>query len=116
MDKTLFNFSVTWHNQKRQYVGRCAEFSFLSYLADTDRGAYQGILNLVCDFAENIEKYRHLEEFDKWFASIAQNAAEDSKSVILHKQVIAEISVFMEMKEMCDKLKLNLQATPACPI
>lgn len=59
MDKTLFNFSVTWHNHKGQYVGRCSEFTFLFYLSDTDRGAYQGILNLVCDFAENADGSGH---------------------------------------------------------
>lgn len=105
MDKRLYNFSVTRHKQKDQYVGRCAEFSFLSYLADTDLEAYQGILHLVCDFEEQVVKYQHKEEFDKWFAANVQNLGDKTLLGIQHKQVITEIRAFVERRVKIDSLK-----------
>ncbi len=55
MDKTLFNFSVNRDNETGWCIGRCAEFPFLSYFSVSDYGAYQGILQQVCDYVEHIE-------------------------------------------------------------
>lgn len=109
MDKNLYSFNVTRHKQKDQYVGLCAEFSFLSYLADTDLEAYRGILHLVCDFEEQVEQFHDKVEFDKWLTANTQNAADDSRPVVPHKQVLAEIRAFVEMREWRNSLRFALR-------
>ena len=44
-----YTYRVTWSEDDKEYVGLCAEFPGLSWLADTQAGALQGISNVVSD-------------------------------------------------------------------
>lgn len=44
-----YTYRVTWSENDNEYVGLCAEFSSLSWLADTPEKALKGIRNLVAD-------------------------------------------------------------------
>ncbi len=44
-----YTYRVTWSEDDNEYVGLCAEFPSLSWLADTPEKALQGIRNLVAD-------------------------------------------------------------------
>lgn len=45
MDK--YTYRVTWSEEDSEYVGLCAEFPSLSWLADTQEGALAGIKDTV---------------------------------------------------------------------
>ncbi|MBI2850676.1 MAG: type II toxin-antitoxin system HicB family antitoxin [Chloroflexi bacterium] len=45
MDK--YTYRVTWSEEDGQYVGLCAEFPSLSWLADTQEAALAGIRDMV---------------------------------------------------------------------
>jgi predicted RNase H-like HicB family nuclease len=42
-----YTYRVTWSEDDAEYVGLCAEFSSLSWLADTPEAALKGICKLV---------------------------------------------------------------------
>jgi predicted HicB family RNase H-like nuclease len=44
-----YTYRVTWSEDDNEYVGLCAEFPSLSWLADTQEKALKGIRNLVAD-------------------------------------------------------------------
>lgn len=44
-----YTYRVTWSPEDGMYVGLCAEFSLLSWLADTPAEAFTGIRQLVAD-------------------------------------------------------------------
>lgn len=44
-----YTYRVTWSEDDNEYVGLCAEFSSLSWLAGTPEKALKGIRNLVAD-------------------------------------------------------------------
>jgi len=44
-----YTYRVTWSEDDNEYVGLCAEFPSLSWLADTPEKALKGIRNLVAD-------------------------------------------------------------------
>jgi len=44
-----YTYRVTWSEDDNEYVGLCAEFPSLSWLADTPENALKGIRNLVVD-------------------------------------------------------------------
>ena len=58
--KTLKNdrytYRVTWSEDDEQYVGLCAEFPSLSWLADSQQAALKGIGSLVADVVDDMEK------------------------------------------------------------
>lgn len=45
----LYTYRVTWSDEDKEYIGLCAEFPSLSWLADTPEAALQGIRNVVVD-------------------------------------------------------------------
>jgi predicted HicB family RNase H-like nuclease len=45
----LYTYRVTWSEEDNEYVGLCAEFPGLSWLADTQEKALKGINQLVAD-------------------------------------------------------------------
>jgi len=53
MDK--YTYRVTWSEEDVQYVGLCAEFPSLSWLADTLEGALAGIRNVVKQVTEDMQ-------------------------------------------------------------
>ena len=44
-----YTYRVTWSEDDNEYVGLCAEFPSLSWLADTPEKALKGIRKLVAD-------------------------------------------------------------------
>ena len=44
-----YTYRVTWSNEDKEYVGLCAEFPSLSWLAGTPEEALQGIRNVVAE-------------------------------------------------------------------
>jgi len=53
MDK--YTYRVTWSEEDGQYVGLCAEFPSLSWLADTQDAALVGIRNIVKEVIQDTE-------------------------------------------------------------
>ena len=53
MDK--YTYRVTWSEEDDEYVGLCAEFPSLSWLADTQEAALAGIRNIVRQVIKDIE-------------------------------------------------------------
>lgn len=45
----LYTYRVTWSDEDREYVGLCAEFPSLSWLADTQEEALRGIRKVVAE-------------------------------------------------------------------
>ena len=50
-----FTYRVTWSEEDKEYVGLCAEFPSLSWLADTQEAALQGINNVVAEVISDME-------------------------------------------------------------
>ena len=50
-----YTYRVTWSPDDDEYVGLCAEFPSLSWLAETPETALKGILNLVADVVTDME-------------------------------------------------------------
>jgi len=51
----LYTYRVTWSEEDNEYVGLCAEFPSLSWLADTQEEALQGINNVVAEVTSDME-------------------------------------------------------------
>ena len=47
-------YRVTWSEEDKEYVGLCAEFPSLSYLASTHQKALSGILKLVREVVQDM--------------------------------------------------------------
>ena len=50
-----YTYRVTWSEEDGEYVGLCAEFPSLSWLASTPEAALEGILRVVADVAADLE-------------------------------------------------------------
>ena len=50
-----YTYRVTWSEDDREYVGLCAEFPSLSWLASTPETALKGIRNLVAGVVKDME-------------------------------------------------------------
>ena len=53
MDK--YTYRVTWSEEDDQYVGLCAEFPSLSWLADTQEAALNGIRDTVRQVIQDLQ-------------------------------------------------------------
>jgi predicted HicB family RNase H-like nuclease len=53
MDK--YTYRVTWSEEDGEYVGLCAEFPSLSWLADTQEAALAGIRDTVSQVIEDMQ-------------------------------------------------------------
>jgi predicted HicB family RNase H-like nuclease len=51
-----FTYRITWSEEDGEYVGLCAEFPSLSWLAETPENALMGIRHLVSDVLMDMEK------------------------------------------------------------
>lgn len=51
----LYTYRVTWSKEDNQYVGLCAEFPSLSWLADTQEDALRGINGVVVEVIPDME-------------------------------------------------------------
>jgi len=52
MDK--YTYRVTWSEEDNEYIGLCAEFPSLSWLADTQEAALAGIRDVVKQVVEDM--------------------------------------------------------------
>ncbi len=50
-----YTYRVTWSAEDEEYVGLCAEFPLLSWLASTQEEAFSGIRLLVADCVEDMK-------------------------------------------------------------
>jgi len=50
-----YTYRVTWSEEDREYVGLCAEFQSLSWLAKTPDAALKGIRNLVAEVIQDLK-------------------------------------------------------------
>jgi predicted HicB family RNase H-like nuclease len=51
----LYTYKVTWSEEDREFVGLCAEFPSLSWLAGTQEKALKGISALVAETIEDMK-------------------------------------------------------------
>jgi predicted HicB family RNase H-like nuclease len=51
-----YTYRVTWSEDDQEYVGLCAEFPSLSWLAGTPEGALKGIRRVVADIVGDMEE------------------------------------------------------------
>jgi predicted HicB family RNase H-like nuclease len=50
-----YTYRVTWSDEDGEFVGLCAEFPSLSWLADTQEAALQGIRDVVTDVISDMQ-------------------------------------------------------------
>jgi predicted HicB family RNase H-like nuclease len=50
-----YTYRVTWSHEDEEYIGLCAEFPSLSWLADTPEAALQGIRNIVAEVISDMK-------------------------------------------------------------
>ena len=50
-----YTYRVTWSEEDKEYVGLCAEFPSLSWLAHTPEAALKGIRKLVAEVVEDMD-------------------------------------------------------------
>ena len=51
-----YTYRVTWSEDDKEYVGLCAEFPSLSWLAQTPESALKGIRKLVADVIKDMHE------------------------------------------------------------
>jgi len=51
-----YTYRVTWSDDDNEYVGLCAEFASLSWLAATPEAALKGIRKVVADVVRDMKK------------------------------------------------------------
>ena len=51
-----YTYRITWSEDGNEYVGLCAEFPSLSWLAGTPEAALRGIRKVVADVIEDMQK------------------------------------------------------------
>lgn len=55
LNKKFYTYRVTWAEEDGEYVGLCAEFPSLSWLAKTQDEALHGIVDLVSEVVDDME-------------------------------------------------------------
>lgn len=50
-----YTYRVTWSDEDKEYVGLCAEFPSLSWLARTPEAALKGIRKVVADVVKDMQ-------------------------------------------------------------
>jgi predicted HicB family RNase H-like nuclease len=55
-----YTYRITWSFEDNEYVGLCAEFPSLSWLAHTPEESLQGIRKLVADVVEDMKTNNEL--------------------------------------------------------
>ncbi len=51
----LYTYRVTWSSEDEEFVGLCAEFPSLSWLAESQEAALKGVRQLVEDVVRDME-------------------------------------------------------------
>jgi predicted HicB family RNase H-like nuclease len=55
-----YTYRVTWSEEDKEYVGLCAEFPSLSWLAKTPESALKGIRNVIADVVNDMKANNEL--------------------------------------------------------
>lgn len=55
MEMDKYTYRVTWSEEDSEYVGLCAEFPSLSWLADTQEAALAGIRDTVSQVVQDMQ-------------------------------------------------------------
>lgn len=55
-NKDHYTYRVTWSAEDNEYIGLCAEFPSLSWLADSQPAALAGIMQVVADVVADMEQ------------------------------------------------------------
>lgn len=55
LDNDRYTYRVTWSEEDEEYVGLCAEFPSLSWLAETPEATLSGIRQIVADVVADLE-------------------------------------------------------------
>lgn len=50
-----YTYRVSWSDEDGEYVGLCAEFPSLSWLAETQEAAFQGIRDVVAEVVTDMQ-------------------------------------------------------------
>ena len=53
-----YTYRVTWSEEDKEYVGLCAEFPGLSWLAAAPESALRGVRSVVADVIKDMNKHR----------------------------------------------------------
>ena len=62
-NKDHYTYRVTWSAEDNEYIGLCAEFPSLSWLADSPQAALVGILQVVADVLADMKQHEeHIPE------------------------------------------------------
>lgn len=56
MDANKYSYRIIWSEEDKEFIGLCVEFPSLSWLADNQLAALQGIVNLVEDTISDMEQ------------------------------------------------------------
>ena len=51
-----YSYRIQWSDEDASFIGLCAEFPSLSWIADTQNGAFKGICKLVEDVLADMAK------------------------------------------------------------
>lgn len=60
MNQDRYTYRVTWSQEDSEYVGLCAEFPSLSWLAGTQEKALQGIRKVAAEVAADMRANREV--------------------------------------------------------
>ncbi len=55
LEQDRYTYRVTWAEEDEEYLGLCAEFPSLSWLANNPEGALQGIRQVVAEVVADLE-------------------------------------------------------------
>ncbi|MDZ7641806.1 MAG: toxin-antitoxin system HicB family antitoxin [Desulfurivibrio sp.] len=55
-NKDHYTYRVTWSAEDNEYIGLCAEFPSLSWLADSQQAALAGIMQVVADVVADMKQ------------------------------------------------------------
>jgi len=56
MKNDHYTYRVTWSEEDNEYIGLCAEFPSVSWLAKTPEAALKGIRNVVADIIKDMKE------------------------------------------------------------
>ena len=56
LESDKYTYRVLWSDEDEEFIGLCAEFPSLSWLANTQETALKGIRNVVADVIKDMKK------------------------------------------------------------
>ncbi len=93
-----YTYRVTWSEEDGEYVGLCAEFPSLSWLANSYEEAFQGILNVVVEVISDMQSNNEL---------IPQPLATKSYSGKFRVRIPPDVHRNLAIQAAEDKISMN---------